>query len=347
MHPEPTKRQEHILGLVVREFIRSAEPVSSKQLVEEYSLGVSSATVRNEMARLEEGGYLFAPHTSAGRVPTDDGYRYFVQRLSGETELSSAERRMIRHQFHQARLDVEQWMLLAAAVLARTTQGASLVTPPHAATNHFKHLELLSTQGRLVLMVLVLYGGDVRQQVLTLAEPVPQDALSQVAARINDACTSLTAAQVRAKAAYMPLLEREITELAADVMERTDAQPTRHIYHDGLSEMLQEFRESIGARQALRVIEERSFLDVILTEALGPTIGGVQVVIAGEGRWEELSHCSMVLSRYGVSGQATGALGVLGPIRMRYGRAISAVRYVAGLMSDLLFEVYGEASDQR
>ncbi|GAB4444796.1 MAG: heat-inducible transcriptional repressor HrcA [Anaerolineae bacterium] len=344
---ELTARQEHILGLIVREFISSAAPVSSKQLVDDYSLNVSSATVRNEMARLEALGLIYAPHTSAGRVPTEAGYRYFVQHLSSDSELPLDERRMIRHQFHQARHDVEQWLRLAASVLARTVQGASLVTPPHAETNRLQHLELIHTQGRLVLMVLVLRGGDVRQEMLTLAEPVPQEALSQAAERINDVAAGLTAHEIHTKATQLPLLEREVAEVAADVIERADQLPTRHVYYHGLTEMLAAFKEeSVGALQAVRLLEEHTFLDGILSEALGPNIGGVRVVIAGEGRWEELSHCSMVLSRYGVSDQATGALGVLGPVRMRYGRAVSTVRYVAGLMSDLLLDVYGEVNSE-
>ncbi|MBN1286135.1 MAG: heat-inducible transcription repressor HrcA [Anaerolineae bacterium] len=343
--PELTKRQEQILGLIVREYINSAIPVSSKQLVENYNLGVSSATVRNEMACLEELEYIRAPHTSAGRAPTENGYRYFVQRLLGNTELSSSERRMIRHQFHQARLDIDQWMRLSAAILARTTQSASLVTPPHARSNHFKHLELISTKGRLVLMVLVLHSGEVRQEMLALAEPVSQETLSQCAARINDACANLTVAQIEQQRRRMPLLEQEVTQLVIDIMARSDTHPAHQVYSHGLSEVLDDFEESAGAQQALRVIEERPFLDLILREVLGPGVGAVQVIIGGEGRWEDLSHCSMVLSRYGITGEATGVMGVLGPIHMHYGRAISAVRYVASLMNDLLVDVYGEPSD--
>ncbi len=339
--PQLTERQELILSLIVREYIRQGEPIGSKYLTEKYELGVSPATVRNDMAVLEEYGYITAPHTSAGRVPTQEGYRYFVRRLLGETELPQAEQRTIRHQFHQVRLDVEQWMQLAATVLARTTRGASLVTPPHAVTSRFKHLELISVEGRLVLMVLVLHGGDVRQQMLTLAEPVAQEKLSNVATRLNSACANLTADGVRATVSRMPVLEREVGELAADIMEQADTQPIRTIYRDGLIALMDELDKSLGAQQALRVLEEESLLESILHE-LGLEIGGVQVVIGGEGKWEELSHCSMVLSRYGITGKAVGALGVLGPVRMHYGRAISAVRYMAGLMSDLMYEVYGE-----
>jgi heat-inducible transcriptional repressor len=361
---ELTKRQETILGLIVREYVKAPTPVGSSALVKRYELNVSSATVRNDMAVLEEYGLIAAPHTSAGRMPTEEGYRYFVQRLLRETELSPAERRMIRHQFHQQHLELEQWLRLAASVLAHTVHSASLVTSPVVTQAQFKHLELINTHGRLVLMVLVLDGGDVRQQMLTLAEPVLQEELSRAATRINALCTSLQAAAIRAKAAYQPTLDQEIMELVADLLDRADKHH-RTVYYDGLVNILDPNRlldqmdltgpdereemsralaevDSTGARQALRLLEEQSLLDSILSEALLPDLDGVQVMIAGDGRWEELSHTSMVLSHYGAGGYATGALGILGPTRLHYGRAISAVRYVAGLMSDMLIDIYGE-----
>ena len=154
-----TKRQEYILGLIVREYVNAPTPIGSKALVEKYHLNVSSATVRNDMAALEERGLVEAPHTSAGRVPTEAGYRYFVHKLINNGELSQAERRTIRHQFHQSRLDVDQWLRLAASVLAHTARSASVVTPPQTIQPRFKHIELIHTHGRLVLMVLVLEGG--------------------------------------------------------------------------------------------------------------------------------------------------------------------------------------------
>ncbi len=345
--PTLTERQERVLALIVHEYINKPEPVSSKFLAEHYLTNVSSATIRNEMAILEELGLILAPHTSAGRVPTDAGYRYFVKRLLEASELSPEEQRTITAAFSSVPNDINEWMRLAVSTLARTSHSAALVTSPRAVTNQFKHIELISTQGRLVLMVLVLYGGDVRQQMLTLAETLTQEALSAAARRLNAICDGLTSEQTRAKMWLVDNeLDRELLEVIADVLDDLDGKPQGVAYREGLSDVLPEFTESEGVQQALRLLEEHSILSGILSEALDPKIGHVQVVIAGEGRWKEVRHLSMVLSRYGVSGQATGALGVLGPMRMRYGRAISAVRYVAGVMSNLLFEAYGgDSSD--
>ena len=337
-------RQETILGLVIREYIDSVTPVSSKVLVDKYNLSISTATARNEMVALTEQGYLRQPHTSAGREPTEQGYRYFVQRIVGENELPLAERRTISHQFYQARRDVDEWMRLAASVLAQHAHGASLVTAPRQMKARFKHLELIATQGRLVLLVLVLAGGEVRQQMLTLAEPPSQESLSDAAKQLNALCYGLDSDAVLGQAAHLPTLEQEVARLIAEMIRKAEAFSAGEIFRDGVTTVLAEpeFAASDSARQALRVLEERSYLEEFLAKAMSPNVGGVQVVIGGENAWEELKECSMVLARYGVAGYSTGALGVLGPQRMAYGRAISTVRYVAGLMSDMMYEVYVE-----
>lgn len=337
-----TERQDTILALILHEYVDTTRPVGSKRLVDKYSLGVSSATVRNEMTTLTEVGMLRQPHTSAGRVPTESGYRYFVRRLLGEADLPLAEKRLISHQFHQATADIDEWVQLAASVLAQHSRVASLATTPRPERAIFKHLELISTQGRQVLLVLVLQGGDVRQQVLTLAEVIDQTHLAEVATQITNVCIGKDTNEVTLQAERFPTLAQEVTRLVADVMAHADALWTGDIYRDGLSNVLSqpEFADSPSARHALRVFEERSFLEEVLAKVLSPTVGGIQVVIAGEGAWEELKDCSMVLTRYGAPGYATGALGVLGPTRMAYGRTISTVRYVAGLLSDLVIETF-------
>lgn len=339
---ELTTRQRTILGLVVREYVATAAPVSSRSITEQYGLGVSSATVRNEMAYLEELGYLTHPHTSAGRVPTEKGYRYFVQRLMGEVELPLAEQRMIRHQFYQVSLDLEQWMRLAATVLARTAHTAAVVTSPRPDHCRFKHVELISTRGAVVLLILVLEEGLVKQQILTLTEVRSQEALSQVSNWLNDAFRGLTADEIIAESRTLPAFEQEVGRIIAETMRRVDRQGGE-VYRDGLLNVVgqPESTASESFQQVLRVLEERALLETILSDVLSFGGNGVQVVIGGEGHWDELSECSLVLARYGVNGEATGALGVLGPTRMSYERAISVVRYVSRLLSDLLFTLYG------
>ncbi|MBI3243544.1 MAG: heat-inducible transcription repressor HrcA [Chloroflexi bacterium] len=338
-------RQETLLALIVREYVDSPAPVSSKSIREKYGLSFSPATIRNEMAALTESGFLRQPHTSAGRVPTEEGYRYFVQQVLGEVELPIAEQNTISHQFHQTHGDVNQWMRLAASVLSQHTRSAALITAPRSQGAHFKHIELIATQGRQVLMVLVLSGGEIRQQMLTLAEPVQQEQLSETAHRLNAQLAGQSADGIRSLSAHYAVFENEIARLAADLLGRDDSTAPGEIYRDGVSRMLAEpeFANTETALHARRVLEEQSFLQEFLAKVLSPNVGSVQVVIGGEGDWEELKDCSMVLARYGINNVATGALGILGPTRMAYGRAISTVRYVAGLMTDLVQDAYGES----
>jgi heat-inducible transcriptional repressor len=341
--PELTSRQEQILSLLIQSYSDQPEPVSSKHLAEQYGLGFSSATIRNEMAVLEDLGYVYAPHTSAGRIPTESGYRYFVKRLIKVNDLTLSEQKYITERFQSLQMATEQWMRVAASVLSRMVRTASIVTPPIAETSRFKHIELISIQGRLVLLVVVLHGGTVHQRMLTLADPVPQPTLSEAATRLNSLCLDLYADEIRMKSTKLDVLAHEIAQLVADVMDRADSNQVRVIYREGLSEIIGAFPDGEGAQQAVRLFEERAFLNMILSDFLND---GVQVIVAGENRWDELSQLSMVLSRYGVPGQMTGAVGVLGPTHINYGRAIGAVRYVSTLMTNMLVDLYqGGTSD--
>ncbi len=342
LHPL-TRRQEEILTLIIECYTANPEPVSSRYLQDVCELGISSATIRNEMAVLEEKGLIRAPHTSAGRVPTESGFRYFVRRLMKLGELTLVEKNRITESMRMPPAATEQWMRLAATLLARTVQSAALVTAPISEASRFKHLELISIQGRLVLMVLVLHSGNVHQQMLNLVESPGQAALADAARRLNAVCLDQAANEIRMKSAQLDLFEREIAELAADVMDRSDTNQVRFIYREGLSGILSTFQASEGAEQAVRVFEERAVLNLLLNEVL--TRNEVQVFIAGDGRWEELNHLSMVLSRYGIPGQVSGALGVIGPTHIDYGRAVSTVRHVSNVMTEVLGRLL-EGSEQ-
>lgn len=336
-----TERQSALLLAIIREYIDSAGPVGSKRLVERYHLDLSPATIRHEMWALTEMGYLRQPHTSAGRVPTEEGYRFFVSAMMDQAELPQAVQNTILHQFYQTTSGPDEWMHLAASVLAHQSRVASLVTAPRAEVPRFQHVELIATQGRQILMVLVLVGGEVTQQLLTLAEPVNQERLSHTATRLNALLSGHTVSEVAALPRQQDALEQDVLLLILGELRRTSESASGEIYTDGITNMLAEpdFAGTDSARRAIRLLEERNTLqDLLARTTTNSAVGGLQVLIGNEGGWEELGDCSMVLARYGVPGFATGTLGVLGPMRMSYARTIPTVRFVAGLLSDLVSE---------
>jgi heat-inducible transcriptional repressor len=191
-------------------------------------------------------------------------------------------------------------------------------------------------------MVIVMEGGEVNQQVLTLAEPVLQERLSQAAAHLNSLLVGLSADAISTISSRTDALEQDIITLLVQDMKRTSESASGEIYTDGLTNVLSEpeFAESDDARWAMRLFEERSTLHDLITRAsTNSSVGGLQVLIGGTGEWEELRQCSMVIARYGAPGLATGTLGVLGPMRMSYARTIPTVRYVAGVLSNLVNDV--------
>jgi heat-inducible transcriptional repressor len=337
---ELTERQQTVLRLIVQQYIQSATPVSSKSIIEDYNLGVSSATVRNEMAILEEKGYLIQPHTSAGRIPTEAGYRYFVEKLMEKVDLTSEEQRMIGHQFHQARLELDQWLRLSAAVLAHTAHNASLVTAPKSANCHLKHIELIAIREQTVLLILVFQEGTLKQQVITFESPVNQDELGPLARQLTDLWQGLEANEVAAMPEPLSEVGTKVSKVVVETMRRLDARRSSDIYRDGLLNVFNqpEFKDREGIRQIIRALEERRFVEQLVDEALQR--GGVQIIIGGEGKWQELSDVGIVLTRYGAGEEILGVMGVLGPVRMPYERTVSVVRYMSRLMSDFVSDLY-------
>ena len=338
-----TPRRRQILNIVVREYIETALPVGSKSVSQHPELSVSPATVRNEMAYLEEHNYLTHPHTSAGRVPTEKGYRYFVEQLMDDVILPVEEQRMIVHQFHQTQLDINQWMRLAATVLAHASRGAAVVAPPHVHRCRFKHMELLSTHGSLVLLVLVLQGGLVKQQMLTLSQTPSQADLSRICRWLNDILDGNEASEIYHHLVTLPQFEQEISKMVVQIMETID-EKKEPLYRDGLINVLAQPEFEQDANHVISVFSSGGPLDVALSDmlSLGLERQSVHVVIGGEGQYTDLSDFSLVLSRYGINNHITGGLGVLGPIRMPYGRTVSAVRFVSQLLSNLIYDLYGD-----
>jgi heat-inducible transcriptional repressor len=336
-----TERQQRVLSVVVQQYVETAQPVGSATIVAQHELGVSPATIRNELAALERLGLLTHPHTSAGRVPTDLGFRFYVRNLLPGAELAPGNQEVIRGEFRVVRQEMDQWLRTSTAVLARTAQGAALATAPRLAHARFKHMELVHIHGAKVLLILVLQEGMVKQQLLDLDEEMAQSELTQVSNELNAHLVGSNSGGVLQTAVSLSPFGRQVAALVADTMSRIDGQESGQVYRDGLAEVLQapEFVEGASVRRIVQVLEQPSFLEEIVDGYADRN--AVHVLISGDGRYEQLRDVSIVLARYGVGDRISGLLGVVGPVRMSYGRTIGAVRLVSDLMSGLVEDLYG------
>ncbi|MFN8533209.1 MAG: heat-inducible transcriptional repressor HrcA [Dehalococcoidia bacterium] len=338
-----SERQASLLKILVGEYVASASPVGSSAIVKKYGLPVSSATVRNEMAELEESGFVTHPHTSAGRVPSDRGYRYYVQSLPAPIPLASPVQRTIRQQFHQVELEVEEWSRLAASVLAQLVQNAALVTTPKASDVRLRHLELVELHASLAMLILVLREARVKQQMVTLARPTDPNELHAVSVRLNQLLAGggpREIAQVSREVSLTPL-EQQILAATLRSLESVATAEAGEVNLAGLGDMLSqpEFSEVRRAQQIVGTLAQPAVLAAALAALLGDE--PFQVIIGGENPEQSLRDYSFIVAQYGVPGELSGMVGVMGPTRMPYERAIPTVQYVASLMTELVREVSG------
>lgn len=342
-----SERQERILRLLVREYTATTRAVGSKTVVQRGGLDISSATVRNDMALLERFGFIQQAHTSGGRTPTDAGYRYYVERLMDQPSLSTNEQMLIRHQFHQVEVHLDEWVKLAASVLARVAGNVSVVTTPRARLPKVKNLELIPVQERTALLVLVTREGAVRQAMVTLPEVSDQATLRAVADQATARLANLGRTEVLTAANDLTGIDRLVAEESARMLRNLEEAMSAEVVHNGLGNVLQqpEFGGQERASRLVELLRGGALLTALLPQLLvateeGADVDHVQVIIGAENQWDALRDFGIVLSTYGIPSEVTGLVAVLGPTRMYYERTISSVRYVSRVLSDLLAELY-------
>ena len=336
-------RRAGILQLVIQDYIESATPVASRHVVEKYDLPASSATIRHEMQALEAEGYLTHPHTSAGRVPSNRGYRHFVESLMGHAELGIAEQTAVRHQFFQAAPAVDEWAELAATVLAQYLGLLAVVAPPRAERLRLRELELISLNDLLALMIIVVQEARVIRQLMPLRRPLAPDELDVMARRITEEFNGGDADELRGSEP-----EDADEQLVIDALARAlehDAARAGHASVSGLGGMLAqpEFHDS-GDRslEFIELVERNSADDLIPAGALDG--GSLRVLIGDDYSADQMSDCSLVVAPYGGALGAPGYVAVIGPTRMNYKRSVAAARFYSSLLEELLRTVYGGAS---
>lgn len=336
-----TARRAQILRLIINSYIETAVPVASEAIARRYGLSISPATVRNEMAHLEAEGYIMQPYTSAGRIPSDKGYRYYVEGLMEAVDLDEEEKLTIRHQFHQASRGLEEWLQLAAAVLAQAVHNLAVITPPLTRAARLRHVHLVAVQDVVVLLIVLLEPARLRQRLLSLDEPVAQTELDRVANRFNHLLAGLSAREMGTRLMELSPLEEQVIQAITAIMEEEEVKGYGRAYLDGLRLVLgqPEFARASKILEILDALDERNLPQFIPFQDVEPQ--QVSVIIGGENRQDIMRQCSVVLTRYGAATGPSGALAVLGPTRMHYDRAISTVRYIASVMDELLAAYYG------
>jgi heat-inducible transcriptional repressor len=334
-------RGEAILRSIVTQYIARAVPVPSQNLINNYELAVSSATIRNEMTYLEEEGFIIRPHPSAGSIPSDKGYRYYVETLD-DIKLPSTQRLLIRHLFHQVERELEEWLSLAATLTAQLVQNVAIVAIPKPANCQFKHLEVVALQDSLALVIVVLHGARLRQQLITFDQVISQPELTTMANKLNAAYSGLTRRQIQAKKTGLSPTEHELYNCLLKIMEAEDEAEQEKSYLDGLHFTLNqpEFHHTRQMLALMELVDCRRLLITITPAEVGSQ--GVQVIIGKENKAEAIQNCSVVISQYGLPEEAIGTIGVVGPTRMPYARTISAVSYLSSVLSQLVAELYGK-----
>ena len=333
-------RKLQVLRAIVADYVSSREPVGSKMLVERHDLGVSPATVRNDMAALEEEGYITQPHTSAGRIPTDKGYRLFVDRLGTVKPLSIAEQRAIAT-FLSGAIDLDDILLRTVRLLAQVTRQVAIVQYPTLSHAMVRHVEVVTLTGDRVLLILITSTGRIEQRAVELAHHDEQS-LAELRAHLNAATVGHTSGQALARlgelaAALPPSLMALGQPVIATIMEMLGTETSTRVVVGGMPNLTRfgnEFETAI--RPVLEALEEQVVLLTLLGEATGSD--EVTVRIGQENPYKELQTTSMVASAYGTSADRFATLGVVGPTRMDYPSTMASVRAVARYVGHFLAE---------
>jgi len=335
-------RKLDVLRAIVEDYVATQEPVGSKALVDRHQLGVSPATVRNDMAALEEEGFITQPHTSAGRIPTDKGYRLFVDRLSAVKPLSAAEKRAIATLLEGA-IDLDDVVRRSVRLLAQLTRQVAIVQYPVLSRSTVRHVEVVALGSARVLVVLILSTGRVEQRVVELPRELDEDQAADLRSRLNRAIVGERLVDASTRLATLP--EEVPAEdrgpvavvVAALVEAMSDQRSDERVVVGGTANLAR-FGDGFDdtVRPMLEALEEHVVLLKLLGEASSPS--RVTVRIGREGPYQELAATSVVATGYGPRDEALATLGIVGPTRMDYPGTMASVRAVARYVSRILDE---------
>ena len=351
--PMLSERAGAILNILVDQYVHTAAPVASEDIAHRSATKVSPATVRSAMSQLTEEGYISRPHVSAGGIPSDLGYRFYVESLKEVPPLPPSIRQTIGHRFQQADLDGDAWSQQCASILSRITANLAIVTVPRASSPRLKRIQLVRLQEALALLVIVLQEARLLRRLLPLEEGVAQDLLDQTSNTLNERLGGLSYSEIEAtreiEAGQQPLtpLEERVKRDTVVMMREAEYAGVQDHHVDGLRLLLDqpEFSETSRAKAVVELLEERVLLESVLSEA--PRRDDLAIYIGGENPEDVLRPFAVVVCQYGKADSLGGTICVVGPTRMGYAVVMSAVRYLSSIMSQLIVGVHGGTPPSR
>ncbi len=324
-------RKAAILRAVVTEYISTAQPVGSGKIAARRSLDVSSATVRNELGFLESEGYLHKPHTSAGRVPTDKGYRFFVDQMSGTPQLGPNQNIQVREFFDQTHSEIESMLRDTTRLLTGLTDCAAVITGPGRDVATIRSAQLVALHAQNLLAVLVLSNGAVAKRTFEADIEPDEKTVAAASAKLNDAMRGATLAALPACDPSGDPVVDDIVALAHGAF--ADEVSTDPVYVGGRAQVAESFEAVDTVREVLGLLERQFIIVGLIRDVLGR---GMSVAIGNETGVDNLAECSLVVAPYEVEGEPVGTIGLLGPTRMNYSRALAAVAVVGTSLGDRL-----------
>lgn len=339
------ERKAAILRAVVECHIRTAQPVSSSYVAEMSGLGVSAATVRNEMAVLEQEGYVLQPHSSAGRVPTDKGYRFFVDSLAGPAPLEPAQAELVRLFFARTHGEIERLLAETSGLLSRLTDYAAVVVAPNAPEpGRVRSVQLVKLAPHLVLAVAVLGSGAVERRAVETPSEMGEEQIERASSAV---ATWFGGSSLDKVGSPLPTGDAEVDTLAdaaVEALRHPEAPETNHVFVGGAARMATAFDALGTIRTVLGILEQQYVLVSLLRHVLD---SGLTVAIGAEHGVQPLADCSVVVAPYEVDGERVGTVGVLGPTRMHYDQALAAVAVVSNRLTRALSDSSSLTEDSR
>ncbi len=343
LHPTTHEnRKRKLLQAVIYQYVRSAKPVGSQVIVDKYNFGMSSATVRNLLVELEKEGYLTQPHTSAGRIPTDKGYRFYVDSLLDIQTMAAAEEEKIRKEYEARTKEIEDLMISTSHMLSSLSKYTGMVLSPRQDRGLLRHLQLIPLGGTQILVVVVSQTGLIRHRIVDFPRPISKERLNAISSILNERLIGLPMADVRTKILdHIEEAEQEelemyslAKELAREAFDLRKSES--ELYVDGKENILSfpELHDYQELGSLLRVVEQKNLLIDIMEKTM--TKGGLKVNIGAEIKIPELRGISLVSSTYKIGDETMGVLGILGPRHMEYGRMIGLVEGVAKIVNQIL-----------